>query len=47
MHIPRSIVITCGLALLILGGCVAISTLAINQFRKDRVFMFQHCVLKP
>jgi hypothetical protein len=45
--VPRSLVITALLALLVLGGCVVISTLAINQFRKDRAYLLQHCNLHP
>lgn len=45
MHIHRAIVAAVLLGFLVFGGCVLISTLAINQFRKDRAFMLQHCTL--
>jgi hypothetical protein len=47
MNVPRSLVIAGVLALLILGGCVLISTLAINQFRNDRAYLLEHCTLHP
>jgi uncharacterized SAM-binding protein YcdF (DUF218 family) len=45
--VPRVVVITAVIALLILGGCVVISTVAMAGMRAQMWQMYKDCPLKP